>query len=100
MPTNYFTPGRDDTHISLMEEAVSRAQALGRPFEEEEVFSPAWEQGVEVYASQDTRFIVYQEYPRLWMLANSPQEYEPVPVSTVARRVAVERKLSAKRYCI
>jgi hypothetical protein len=56
----------------LFDEAVARAQALGRPFEDYEVFQPAWDAGIEIVPQMDSRFILIKEATRtsrrLWGL--------------------------------
>lgn len=62
--------------IRLYENAVALARALGRPFEEHEVFQPAWDAGRELMPALDPgeRFELFQEgsasIKRLWRLKN------------------------------
>jgi len=61
---------------SLLDEAVARAIALGRPFTDEEVFGPIWEQGIELVPQMDpTRFKLHREATkhtrRLWSVVEN-----------------------------
>jgi hypothetical protein len=56
----------------FFDEAVRRAAALGRPFEESEVFAFIWDLGYELTPTMDSRFILIHEATgtsrRLWGL--------------------------------
>ncbi len=69
----------------LMDEAVARAVALGRPFEEQEVFQSAWELGYELHPALDqNRFQLHREgcwegtryHPRLWVVSDEAAHVE------------------------
>jgi len=80
----------------LMDEALARAVALGRPFEEQEVFQPIWEMGIELYPALDDRFQLHQEgrwkghgdkrqfIPRLWIVRDTSDEAVHVEESLLA----------------
>jgi hypothetical protein len=59
----------------LLDEAVVRAIALGRPFEDVEVFGPIWEQGIELVPQMDPRFKLHREATkrtrRLWCVVEA-----------------------------
>jgi hypothetical protein len=55
---------------TLFDQAVARAVAIARPFEDHEVFQPAWDAGYELVPQMDARFVLYREangkQRRLW----------------------------------